>query len=51
MAPPAAIVFGIVGLIKDSSKKYAIAALVIAGLAVLFWLVPVLLSMVNGGSN
>ena len=41
-APPLALVFGIIGVIKDASKKYAVAGLVISGLTCLLWLVPVL---------
>ena len=41
-APPLAVITGVVGLRRDESRKYAIAGLVIGGLACLPWLLSVL---------
>lgn len=41
-APPLALITGVVGLLRDDSKKYATAGLVIGGLTCTLWLLPVL---------
>ena len=39
-APPTALLLGIVGVIRDAAKGFAIAALVISGLTLSVWLLP-----------
>lgn len=40
--PPLALIFSIAGLVKDRSKKYAIAGLAISGLTCSLWLLALL---------
>lgn len=40
--PPVALILGIIGLCRDESKRYAIAATVIAAITCSLWLLPLL---------
>lgn len=42
VAPPSALICSVVGLVKDRSKGYAIAGLVISGLTCALWLLALL---------